>query len=133
LQIFANEAQFVKAHPMETKAMAGAVLRQFVRDHGVPEKLTSDRAAEQTGSRTEFMRSIRKYVINHHLSKPHRSKQNRAESVIRKVKQKWFRHMVKRRVPTKRLWDYGIVWVCEMMSVTANLSFVLGGRTPMNK
>ncbi len=30
LQIFANESHFVKAYPMETKAMAGAALRQFV-------------------------------------------------------------------------------------------------------
>ncbi|KAI2504020.1 Reverse transcriptase (RNA-dependent DNA polymerase) [Fragilaria crotonensis] len=129
LQIFANESHFVKAYPMESKAMAGAALRQFVRDYGVPEKLTSDGAAEQTGPNTEFMKTIRKYGIDHHLSEPHRPNQNRAESVIREVKRKWFRQMVKRRVP-RRLWDFGIVWVCETMSLTANSSFALGGRTP---
>ena len=40
--------------------------------------------------------------------------------------------MVKRRVP-KRLWDYGIVWVCETMSLTANSTFSLAGRTPMEQ
>ncbi|KAI2503235.1 Reverse transcriptase (RNA-dependent DNA polymerase) [Fragilaria crotonensis] len=122
IQIFANESQFVKAYPMETKAMAGSALRQFVRDYGVPERLTSDGAAEQTGPKTEFMKIVRKYDIDHHLSEPYRPNQNRAESVIREVKRRWFKHMVKRRVP-KRLWDYGIYMGCETMSLTANSTF----------
>ena len=132
MQIFANEAQFVKAYPMQSKGSAGAALRQFVRDYGVPEKLTSDGAGEQSGPNTEFMRIVRKHGIDHHLSEPHRPNQNRAESVIREVKRKWFRQMTKRRVP-KRLWDYGIVWVCETMSLTANSNFALGGRTPIEQ
>ena len=47
-QIFANESYFVKIYPMESKASAGRALRQFVRDFGVPEQLTSDGAAEQS-------------------------------------------------------------------------------------
>jgi hypothetical protein len=91
IQIFANEAHFVKAYPMEKKSMAGLALRQFVRDFGVPEKLTSDGASEQTGPKTEFMKTVRKYDIDHHVSKRHRPIQNRAESVIRELKRKWFR------------------------------------------
>ena len=52
--------------------------------------------------------------------------------MIREVKLKWFRQTVKRRVP-RRLWDFGIVWVCETMSLTANSSFALGKRTPMEQ
>ena len=131
-QIFANESFFVKAYPMEKKSMAGLALRQFIRDYGVPEQLTSDGAGEQTGPKTEFMLNVRKYGIEHHMSEPHRPQQNRAESVIREVKKRWFRQMTKRRVP-KRLWDYGIVWVCEIMSLTANSAFALEGRTPMEQ
>ena len=40
--------------------------------------------------------------------------------------------MVKRRVP-RRLWDYGIVWVCEIMSLTANSNFSLEGWTPLEQ
>jgi hypothetical protein len=40
--------------------------------------------------------------------------------------------MVKRKVP-KRLWDYGIVWVCEVMLLTSNSSFSLDGQMPMEK
>jgi hypothetical protein len=50
-QIFANEAYFVKAHPMEKKSMAGLALQQFIRDYGVPEQLTSDGTAEQTSTK----------------------------------------------------------------------------------
>ena len=71
------------------------------------------------------MQIVRKYGIEHHVSEPHRPQQNRAEAVIREVKRKWFRQMTKRRVP-RRLWDYGIVWVCETMSLTA-------GRTPLEQ
>jgi hypothetical protein len=131
-QIFANEHQFVKAYPMESKAMAGKALRQFIREFGVPERLTSDGASEQVGPNTDFMKNIRKYEIEHHVSEPGRPQQNRAESVIREVKRRWFRLMVKQKAP-KRLWDYGIVWVCEVMSLTANSSFSLDGRTPMEE
>jgi hypothetical protein len=87
---------------MESKAMAGQALRQFIRDFGVPEKLTSDGASEQVGANTDFKKNVRKHGIEHHLSEPGRPQQNRAESVIREVIRQWFRLMVKQKVP-KRL------------------------------
>ena len=71
-QIFANESYFVKAYPMEKKSGAGLALRQFIRDYGVPELLTSDGASEQTGPKTEFMKQVRKHGILHHTSEPNR-------------------------------------------------------------
>jgi hypothetical protein len=79
-QIFANEAYFVKAYPMEKKSGAGLALRQFIRDCRVPEYLTSDGASEQTGPKTEFIKNVRKYGIVHHVSKTKQHRQNRAES-----------------------------------------------------
>jgi hypothetical protein len=47
-QLFANESFFAKAYPMEKKSLAGAALRQFIQDFGVPEKLNStDQANRQ--------------------------------------------------------------------------------------
>ena len=66
--------------------------------------LTLDGAGEQTGPKTEFMQNVRKHGIEHHVSKPHRPQQNRAESIIREVKKWWFQQMTKLWVPT-RLWD----------------------------
>ena len=131
-QLFANESFFAKAYPMERKSFAGAALRQFIRDYGVPEQLTFDGAAEQVKPKTEFMKNVRKYEIDYHIIEPHRPQQNRAETVIREVKKRWFRQMVKRKVP-KRLWDYGIVWACEIISLTSNSAFSLDGRTPMEQ
>jgi hypothetical protein len=131
-QLFANESFFAKCYPMEKKSLAGTALRQFIRDYGVPEQLTFDGAVEQVKPKTEFMKHVRNYGIDYHIIEPHRPQQNRAETVIREVKKRWFRQMVKRKVP-KRLWDYGIVWACEIMSLTSNSSFYLDGRTPMEQ
>jgi hypothetical protein len=98
-QLFANESFFAKAYPMEKKSLAGAALRQFIRDFGVPEQLTFDGSGEQTGHKTEFMKHIRNHAIDYHIIEPNRPQQNRAETVIREVKKRWFRQMVKRKVP----------------------------------
>lgn len=131
-QIFANESFFAKAYSVEQKSFAGSALQQFIRDYGVPEILTFDGAAEQVKLNTEFMKQVRRHDIDYHIIEPHRPQQNCAETVIREVKKRWFRQMVKRKVP-KRLWDYGIVWACEIMSLTSNSSFALDGRTPMEQ
>jgi hypothetical protein len=40
--------------------------------------------------------------------------------------------MVKQNMP-KRLWDYGIIWACKIMSLTSNTTFNLKGITPMEQ
>ena len=81
-QIFANESFFAKAYPMEKKSMASTVLRQFIRDYGVPEQLTFDGSAEQVKPKTDFMKHIRDFGIDYHITEPYRPQQNRAETVI---------------------------------------------------
>jgi hypothetical protein len=98
-QLFANKSFFAKAYPVERKSFAGTALRQFSRDYGVPELLMFDGRAEQVKPKTEFMKQVRKYGIDYHIIEPHRSQQNRAETVIWEVKKRWFRQMVKRKVP----------------------------------
>jgi hypothetical protein len=131
-QLFSNEPFFAKAYPMERKSFAGAALRQFIHDYGVPDQLTFDGSVEQVKPKTEFMKQIHNHGIDYNIIEPHRPQQSRAEMVIREVKKQRFRQMVKRKVP-KRLWDYGIVWACEIMSLTLNSSFFLDGRTPMKQ
>jgi hypothetical protein len=43
---------------MESKATAGKAMRQSIRDNGIPELLTSDGAAEQTGPGPEFVKNF---------------------------------------------------------------------------
>jgi hypothetical protein len=96
-QVFANQDFFAMAYPMEHKSSAGEGLQQFVHDLGRPEKLTFDGSAEQCGKRTEFMKNVRKYSINHHVTESFRPNHNFVESVIREIRKKWFRIMVRKK------------------------------------
>ena len=104
---FANKDLFAVVYPMASKSMAGESLRQFVHDCGRPEHLTYDGSGEQCGKKTEFMLNIRKYSIDYHITECDRPNHDFAEGVIQEVRKKWFRIMVRRKVP-QRLWDYGL-------------------------
>jgi hypothetical protein len=131
-QLFATKDLFVAVYPMGSKSLAGEGLQQFIHDYGRPEHLTFDGSKEQTGSKTEFMRNIRQYSIAHKVTEPNRPNHNHAEGVIREVRKKWFRIMMKKKVPA-RLWDYGFRWVCEIQNRTSNTSRGLNGRCPLEK
>jgi hypothetical protein len=117
---------------MQSKSMAGEGLRQFIHEYGRPEHLTFDGSQEQCGRKTEFMKNVRKYAINHHVSERYRPNHNPAEGVIRELRKKWFRVMVKKSVPC-RLWDYGLRWVSEIQNRTSNTARGLDGRCPLEK
>ena len=40
--------------------------------------------------------------------------------------------MVNSKVP-RRLWDYGLCWVCDIQNRTSNSAMDLGGRCPLEK
>jgi len=80
----------------------------------VPDRLTCDGSKEQTGKKTKFMQQVRKTDIDLHVIESERHNQNPCEGVIREVQRKWFRTMVRSRVP-RNFWDYGMRWVCEVM------------------
>ncbi len=120
-QVFANDSFFSAVYPMESKSMAGDALNEFISDFGAMDMLVMDGAAEQVGKRTTMRKTLRKHNIKYRVTEPGRHNQNRAEGVICEIKKKWFRTMIKKKVP-KRLWDYGIRWVCETMWITANLA-----------
>jgi hypothetical protein len=94
-QVFASKDLFAVAYPMESKSHAGEGLRQFVQDFGRPEKLTFDGSREQCGKKTEFMKNVRKYDIDYHVTEPERPNHNFAEGVIREIRKKWLRIMVR--------------------------------------
>jgi hypothetical protein len=129
-QIFANDMHFVEVYPMLSKSMAGDALRQMGRDYGIMENLTMDGSKEQTAKGSTFMKTIKKNDIKYHITEPLRHNQNRAETVIRELRRKWFRTMIRRRVP-RRLWDYGLKWCAQVMSRTSNSVFSLNGRVPI--
>ena len=131
-QVFATKDFFVDVYPMKSKGHCGDALHEFIADYGVPLKMTFDGSKEQTRPGTDFIKTIRKYDVDYHISEPERSNQNPAEGVIRELRKKWFRTMIRKRVPRK-LWDYGYRYVCKTMQHTASYAGRLNGRTSIEK
>ena len=113
-------------YPMDTKGKTGDPLWTFCLEFGIPYKLTYDGSKEQTGKKTEFIKQVCRNDIKLHVIEPDRHNQNPCEVVIREVRRKWFRTMIRGRVPRK-FWDYGMRWVCEVMQITLNQAGGLGG------
>ena len=92
--------------------------------------LISDGSAEQCGAHTEFQQRIRKHRVEHKQSEKERPNQNPAEGVIREVRKRWYRTIFKANCP-RRLWTYGVPYVCAIMRMTASYAGQLQGRTPI--
>ena len=69
-------------YPIKKKSHCGDGLSEFITYCGVPLKMTFDGSKEQTMPGTDFMKKIRKYDIEYHISEPERPNQNTAEGVI---------------------------------------------------
>ena len=108
-QVFANSKYFSRIYPMDSKSKAGDALKTFCQEFGIPHKLTFDGSKEQVKKGVTFMKTVKHYNIDYHIIEPDLHNQNPAEGVIREIRKKWYRTMVRKRVP-KQLWDYGVVW-----------------------
>lgn len=128
-QIYSHKCGFTVANPMDkfTGDSVGYTLQDFINDFGVPEFLTFDGALQQKGNNTLFMKNIRKHNIKYHISGPYRPNENPAESAIGQLKLRWYRIMMKKRVP-RRLWDHGLIWICETGNLTVSSSRYANGR-----
>jgi hypothetical protein len=113
-QVFCSD-NFVRIYPMRSKSEAGQALQDFADDVGVMDELVCDNAAEQTGPRSDFMKTVRHLKIKLRTTEPHTPKQNDAKRKIGKIKKRWRHHMITKQVP-RRLWDYGLVYESEIMS-----------------
>ena len=131
-QVFASKNYFAKIYPMDSKAKAGDALKIFCREFGVPDTLFSDGSKEQMGKNTAFVNQVRKYNIKHHIIEPNLHNQNPAEGVIREIRRKWYRVMIRKQVPI-RLWDYGIRWVSDIMSLTYTSAGDINGCVPLTR
>ena len=86
---------------------------------GIPAELIADLASAQEGAKTKFMALVKKMRIIVHWSEKGRHLQNhKVDGEISLLKQRWYNIMDQRRVP-KRLWDFGLVWCAEVLSMTA--------------
>jgi hypothetical protein len=131
-QIYSHKCGFQAAYvmPAATGETVGHSLLDFIHEFGAPEHLTCDGASVQVGSKTLFMQTIRRTRIDTHISEPRRPNESPTEAAIREIKKRWYRIMEKMRVP-KRLWDYGLIWVCETGNFVVSSSRYANGRSPL--
>jgi hypothetical protein len=129
-QVFANKDFFAAAYPIPTKSACHEALDDFVNEYGAMDLLISDGAAEQCGAHSEFQRKVRRNRTEHKRSEKERHNQNPAEGVIREIRKRWYRMIFKTNCP-RRLWTYGVPWVCAIMRMTASYAGQLQGRTPI--
>ena len=78
------------------------------------------------------MKKIRTRSIDYHISEADLHNQNQAEGVISELHCKWYRTMIKRRVP-RDMWDYGIIWVSETTSLTYSSAGKTEGEVPLTE
>ena len=129
-QVFSNGSFFAEIYPMARKADAGQALKTFVMELGVPDELTIYGSKEQNMPGTVFMKCCRKNDIKVTTTEPERPNQNPAEGVIREVRRRWFRTMIRKRVPRK-LWDYGVRWTTQVMQRASTQAGGLRGVCPL--
>jgi hypothetical protein len=129
-QVFANGSFFAEVHPMAWKADAGQALKTFVMELGAPEELTVDGAKEMNPPGTEFMKCCRRNDIKAHTTEAEHPNQSPSEGVIREIRRRWFRTMIRMRVP-RRLWDYGMRWTTQVMQRTSTQAGGLRGASPL--
>ncbi len=78
---------------------------------------------------TDFMKCCRENGIKVHRAEAERPNHDPAEGVIREVRRRWFRTMIRNRVP-RRLWDYGARWTTQVMQRTSTQAGGLRGACP---
>jgi hypothetical protein len=128
-QVFANGSFFAEVCLMAREADAGQALKTFVLELGVPEELTVDGSKEQTKEGTDFMKCCRN-DIKLQRTEPERPNQNPAEGAIREIRRRWFRTVMRKRVP-RRLWDYGVRWSTQVMQRASVEAGGLPGACPL--
>jgi hypothetical protein len=84
-QVFSTK-DFIRFHPMESKAECNQALQTFAENVGIPADLVTDRAKEETGPNSNFRKLCRELRIRTRETEPYTQKQNEAETAIRELK-----------------------------------------------
>jgi hypothetical protein len=129
-QIFANKEFFAAAYTIEKQLDAHDPIDLFIKDYGAMDLLISDGGAEQVGKHTQFQAKLRKYDIQSKIAEAERHNQNPAKGVIREIRKRWFRQVFRTNCP-RRIWNYGVPYVCAIMRMTASYAGRSQGRTPI--
>ena len=119
VQLFTDGESSIFAYPLKSKSDAGTALQDFCSQVGVPQELHRDNAPEMSGNDTEFMKVCRSNKVVSTFTEPHSPWQNKCELMIGVIMKKAKARRVRRRIPNK-VWDYQLVWECQIYSRTCH-------------
>ena len=119
VQIYTDGDGSIFAYPLKSKGDCGDSLQELCSQVGVPRELHRDNAPEMCGENTDFMKTCRSNKIISSFTEPHSPWQNRCENIIGVIMKKAKARRVRRRIPNK-VWDYQIVWECQIYSRTCH-------------
>lgn len=119
VQIYTDGDGSIFAYPMKTKSDAGESLQELCSQVGVPRVLHRDNAPEMSGEDTSFMHTCRSNKIISTFTEPHSPWQNKCENIIGVIMKKAKARRVRRRIPNQ-VWDYQIVWECQIYTRTCH-------------
>ena len=75
----------------------------------------------QYGKKQLFIKTVRNYYMQYHVSSPCRPNYNTEEESIIEMKKRWYHIMHKKKV-LERLWDYGLAWISDTGNISASIS-----------
>jgi hypothetical protein len=104
-QVFTNGSGYSLFYPLERKQHAHRAVTKTNQDVGIMKDLTVDGAGDVNDRKSEWGQIIKEYRINQQRTEPHSPWQNKAEAVIREVKNR-IRCATRRTGSPFRLWDY---------------------------
>ena len=100
-QLWTDGNGFIYVVPLRSKKDIVNSLNNVVENVGIPRKIISDGASEEVGENSRFHKRVRYLNIATHRTEPYSQWQNRAENSVGKLKARWKRRMVRRRVPSR--------------------------------
>jgi hypothetical protein len=102
-QLFCTSDIYAKFYPMKLKSEVGCKLNELCSNVGIPSRLFTDNAGEETGGEWETVR--RKHVTPQWYTEPHTPWQKNAELEIGEEKAH-YRRIIDRGQAPEALWDH---------------------------
>jgi hypothetical protein len=124
-QLFCISDGYAKVYPMKLKYEAGSKLNELCSNVGIPYRLFTDNAGEETGGEWETARH--KHLIPQGYTEHHTPWQKKAELEIGEEKAHYCRIMHRAQAP-EALWDHGFEHTDEIRQNLARKN--LGWLTP---
>ena len=114
-----TQGKFTRVVPMSGSTEARKSFCDFTDDVGIPETLWVDGAGEFTGKHTDFVKETRRCRTKLKTTEKGRKNQNHyAEGEIATLKKQWKHRMARKKAP-RRVWDFGLVYESEILSLMA--------------